>query len=89
MKLAWIFGIILSLVFADSLYEKVEKGNQLLQENQLEEALRCYNEALVDAPESAIIKFNIGNGVISTHKLIIIKTFYTPDKTEHIENSMI
>lgn len=61
MKVSFFLGIVLSLVFADSLYEKVEKGNQLLQENQLEEALRFYNEALVDAPESAIIKFNIGN----------------------------
>ncbi|MEK7485551.1 MAG: tetratricopeptide repeat protein, partial [Planctomycetota bacterium] len=51
------FGMLL----AENLQEKVNKGNQLLQEKKLEEALAVYNEALIDAPESAIIKFNIGN----------------------------
>lgn len=42
-------------------HRKTEKGNELFEQGQFEEALRAYTDAQVDAPDSPELSYNIGN----------------------------
>ena len=47
--------------FGGSAHRRTEKGNQRYLEGNLEEALRLYTEAQVDAPQAAELYYDIGN----------------------------
>jgi Ca-activated chloride channel family protein len=42
-------------------HRKTEKGNELFEQGQFDEALRAYTDAQVDAPDSPELSYNIGN----------------------------
>ena len=54
-------SLLSSLGFAQPERQKVVQGNQLYEEERYDEALNKYIDAQTQAPESPVIKFNIGD----------------------------
>ena len=87
----WVAGIVTALVLcapiglAETLRAKIQKGNTLYREGLYEKALETYNDAQVDAPESAELLFNIGNVKYreEDHENAIV-TYQKSFKTENI-----
>ncbi len=50
----------LGAFLGDPLFEKTERGNQLVAEGKLDEALKQYTDAQLIAPESPELHYNIG-----------------------------
>lgn len=69
MNMRTVFSIIMTVmiflpvqdIYAQSGREKVKKANEFYNSQQFEEALNMYRDAELDNPESAEIKYNIGN----------------------------
>jgi len=57
-----------SLIFAQSLRTKINEGNDKYNEEQFEEALNSYQDALIDDPQSAIAHFNRGDAFYKMEK---------------------
>lgn len=49
-----------SLVFAKDAARAVSQGNKLYKEDKFDQALKLYDEAIIDKPDSAIVNFNKG-----------------------------
>jgi len=52
-----------SLCIAASFTKALQKGNQLYKNEKFDEALKEYNEVLVESPDSDIINYNIGTAL--------------------------
>jgi len=50
-----------SLVFAKDAHQAVSQGNKLYKENKLDQALKLYDQAIADKPDSPIVNFNRGD----------------------------
>ncbi len=58
--IAAFISVPLQLCYAVSVAKKVQKGNRLYEKGKFDEALKYYNEAQKNEPDSSIINFNIG-----------------------------
>jgi len=64
MRLSFIVLILClvpTLLFAQSARERVKEGNQLFLEENYDQALNKYQDALLSDPENERIQFNVGN----------------------------
>jgi len=52
---------MLEAVFADSAYVSTEQGNRLYEQEKFDEAIKQYDQALVDSPEALEPRFNKAN----------------------------
>jgi Ca-activated chloride channel family protein len=52
---------MLEAVFADSAYVSTEQGNRLYEQGKFDEAIKQYDQALVDSPEALEPRFNKAN----------------------------
>ena len=68
MKLLFILFLLNSFIFAQSLRTKINEGNDKYNEEQYEEALNSYQDALIDDPQSAIAYFNRGDAFYKMEK---------------------
>lgn len=57
-----------SFIFAQSLRTKINEGNEKYSEEQYEEALNSYQDALIDDPQSSIAHFNRGDAFYKMEK---------------------
>jgi len=85
-------GLFLLLIFLlpdsgyASLRAKINKGTRLYNQGKFEEALREYQDAQIDQPESHIVHFNIGDAVYKTQDYIraleeFTKASYAKDRS--------
>ena len=58
--ISFVFWVGVISCFANSPAKSVKKGNHFYQLGKLDEALKMYEQAQVDAPDSAIVNFNMG-----------------------------
>lgn len=63
-----IFLLAYNFVSAQSLRTKINDGNDKYSEEQYEEALNSYQDALIDDPQSAIAHFNRGDAFYKMEK---------------------
>lgn len=56
-----ILCVVPALLFAQSVRERVKEGNQLFLEENYDQALNKYQDALLSDPENERIQFNVGN----------------------------
>ena len=67
-KIILIILVLNSIIFAQSLRTKINEGNDKYNEEQFEEALNSYQDALIDDPQSAIAHFNRGDAFYKMEK---------------------
>ncbi|OQX81748.1 MAG: hypothetical protein B6D56_01350 [Candidatus Omnitrophica bacterium 4484_70.1] len=58
--MSFVFWVGVINCFAKSPAKSVKKGNHFYQLGKFDEALKMYEQAQVDAPDSAIVNFNMG-----------------------------
>ncbi len=63
--LTYLTGAFIAPLFAAPVSKLVEEGNQLYRKGKYSQAIRKYEQAAVDLPESAEIYFNEGNAYLS------------------------
>ena len=57
------FMALSDVCFAGSAQRSVKKGNSFYQKGKYDEALKYYNEAALDEPDSEVVNFNIGTAL--------------------------
>jgi Ca-activated chloride channel family protein len=77
-----IVSFSISPCFADAQPKKgVKKGNILYNKGEFEKALRQYEEALIDSPDSDIVNYNLGTALYKTEDY--------EAALEHFEKSLV
>ena len=69
LKISIILILMSNLLFAQSFRSKINEGNEKYNEENYEEALNSYQDALLDNPQNAIAHFNRGDALYKLEKL--------------------
>jgi hypothetical protein len=79
--MAIFIGIAIVLLatssFADEVYSKNKKGNDLYKKGNYEEALKSYDDALLTAPTDSLLKMNRGSALYRLGKFAEAESTYT------------
>jgi len=68
MKLILVWTLLCTFVFGQSFRSKINEGNNKYNEENYEEALNSYQDALLDDPQNAIAHFNRGDALYKLEK---------------------
>jgi Ca-activated chloride channel family protein len=72
----WLVTVAAASPFGGKAHRKVEEGNRLYAEGQLDDALRAYTEAQVSAPDAPELLYDIGNVLYRNDDLISAEEAY-------------
>jgi Ca-activated chloride channel homolog len=61
MRIFWAGLILLAAATAQGTEAQLKEGNRLFWNGHYEDALKKYSDALIDAPDSSILRFNSGD----------------------------
>jgi Ca-activated chloride channel family protein len=59
LRMVFAVSLLAAPVFASE--TQLKEGNRLFRKGHYEEALKKYNDALIDSPESSVLRFNAGD----------------------------